>query len=82
MKKHLFALLLALAACAGCATHYDITLNNGTVIAARGRPHLDKDKGRYLFTNGDGQADSISVLRVRQIAPHSMKPQKGSQYIN
>lgn len=82
MKKIFPALLLALIVCAGCASHYDITLNNGMVITSHGKPHLDKDKGRYLFTNASGQPDSISILRVRQIAPHSMHSQKGNQFIS
>jgi uncharacterized protein YcfL len=81
MKKNLFVLLLTIAICAGCASHYDITLNNGTVLTSQGKPHLDKDKGSYLFTDAEGKPDSVSVLRVRQISPHSMKAQKGSQFI-
>ncbi len=80
MKKNLLVLMFALAACAGCATHYDITLNNGMVLTTHGKPHLDKEKGRYLYTDASGKPDSISVLRVRQIAPHSMRSKHGPPF--
>lgn len=76
MKKNLLAFVLILAVCAGCSTHYDITLNNGMVITAHGKPHLDKEKGRYLYTDASGKPDSVSVLRVLQIAPQSMRANK------
>ena len=82
MKKNILVLLLAVIVGAGCATHYDIILNNGMVITAHGKPHLDKEKGRYLFTNASGKPDAISVLRVREIAPQSMRNKKGSQFIS
>lgn len=82
MKKNLLALVFALAVCAGCATHYDITLINGMVITAHGKPHLDKEKGRYLYTDASGKPDSVSVLRVLQIAPHSMASNKRNSAFN
>ena len=82
MKKNILILVFALFACAGCASHYDIVLNNGAVITAHGKPHLDKDKGRYLFTNAEGKPDAVSVLKVREIAPQSMRQKKGTQFIS
>ncbi len=81
MKKNILVLLLALCVCVGCASHYDITLNNGMVVTAHGKPHLDKEKGRYIYTDASGKPLRVSV-RVREIAPQSMRQQKGSQFIS
>ena len=82
MKKNILFLLLALFVCVGCASHYDITLNNGMVVTSHGKPHLDKDKGRYIYTDASGKPASVSVLRVREIAPQSMRKKEGSQFIS
>jgi hypothetical protein len=72
MKK-LFPLLLALALCAGCAYHYNITLNNGEVITSRGKPKLGKDHNGYYFKDASGNPSYISLGRVQEIAPQSWK---------
>ena len=82
MKKNVLILLLALFVCAGCASHYDITMNNGMVVTAHGKPHLDKEKGRYIYTDASGKPASVSILRVREIAPQSMRKKEGSQFIS
>jgi hypothetical protein len=66
-------LLLALAFCAGCASRYNITLNNGEVITSRGKPKLDKDHAGYNFTDASGNPDYVSLGRVQEIAPRSWK---------
>lgn len=82
MKKNVLVLLLALIACAGCATHYDMLLTNGMVITSHGKPHLDKEGGRYLYTDANGKPAAIPRLRVREIAPQSMRKKEGSQFIS
>ena len=72
MKTIALVSLLALGLCAGCHTQYDIRMTNGQVITSRGKPHFDKDSNRYMFINANGDQDSISSLRVSQIAPQSM----------
>ena len=54
MKK-LMLLLLLVGLLAGCATPYQITLQDGTVITAREKPDLDDDAGFYEveLLNGD-----------------------------
>ncbi len=82
MKKNILVLLLALVVGAGCSTHYDMILNNGNVITAHGKPHMDKEKGSYLYKDASGKPSSISVLKVREITPHSMRNKAGSQFIS
>ena len=79
MKKIILLLILTATACTGCATRYSLTLNNGDVITARGKPRFDKEKNRYYFKNAYGQPDEISAFKVREIAPSSMADKGGSQ---
>jgi hypothetical protein len=71
--KRILSLLLGLVLCAGCASHYNITLNNGEVITSRGKPKLDKEKNGYNFTDASGNPDYVSLGRVQEIAPQSWK---------
>jgi hypothetical protein len=71
MKTFFLALLLA-AACAGCATRYDVTLTNGQVVTTRGKPHLSPDKNEWLFTDASGKPDRVPAGNVSQVAPQSM----------
>jgi hypothetical protein len=77
--KSVLWLLLALALCAGCASRYNITLNNGDVITARGKPKLDKEHSGYFFTDAAGNPDYISLGSVREIAPRSWKKKYDDQ---
>ena len=72
MKKIAFVLLLAAFACAGCATRYNISLTNGDVITARGRPKYDQTKGGFYYKDGLGNPAFVSGGRVREVAPASM----------
>jgi uncharacterized lipoprotein YajG len=67
MKK---TLLIAMAAIvlAGCATRYEIVLNNGTRITSKGMPKL-VDNSYYVFTDALGKQQKLPALRVRSIAP-------------
>jgi hypothetical protein len=71
--KRILPLLLGLVLCAGCASHYNITLNNGEVITSRGKPKLDKEKNGYNFTDASGNPDYVPLGRVQEIAPQSWK---------
>jgi hypothetical protein len=73
MKK--IPLLFCCIACllAGCATRYDITLNNGRKITGVSHPVLDKETGDYRFKDAAGNRLSIKATRVIEIAPHSSK---------
>ncbi len=82
--KHLFpVLLLALLVCAGCRTRYDIRLGNGEVITAKGKPHLDKDKNAWIYTDATGQVSAIPAGRVTDVGPQSMEDNSSkSQFIS
>jgi Bacterial protein of unknown function (DUF903) len=64
------ALALLVAAGVGCARHYVITLNNGTQLSTRGKPHLEG--GYYVYTDILGRKTWISSGRVSEVAPASM----------
>jgi hypothetical protein len=73
MKKVFPILLAALALCAGCATRYDITLTNGDVITALGRPHLDSSRQRYTYKDAEGRPAAVPAMRVKEVGPSSMR---------
>ena len=72
MKTTALFLLLVLAVCAGCATQYNMTLTNGDIIIARGKPHLNADKNMWIFKDASGQTNFIPAANVSQVAPSSM----------
>jgi hypothetical protein len=80
MKKILGILLVAAAVCVGCTSRYDITLNNGNVITAKGKPKFDQDKNGFYYTDAYDKPNFISALRVTQVAPHSMRQDDSSQF--
>jgi len=80
MKKSFLVLLLTAAVCGGCATRYDITLTNGDVITARGKPRFDKDKQRYFYTDASGKPANVSGMKVREVAPESMREPDNSKF--
>jgi hypothetical protein len=82
MKKFLPVVFLALAACAGCTTTYNLTLTNGEVITARGKPKYDSQNGVYFYKSVNGQTNFVFAAKVREIAPTSMADKRGSQFIN
>ena len=79
MKRTLLAALLVLPLLAGCASHYVITLSNGTRVSTNSKPKL-KD-GSYLFKDREGHPASISAGRVREIAPAGSYEEGKTQYI-
>ena len=80
--KRLVLLLLGLALCAGCATHYDITLNDGTTVTALGKPKYDQAKSGFFFKDALGNPQYVPQIQVRQIQPSSYKSDKNSMFIN
>ena len=75
MKQLLLAMLLGVALFTGCASHYVVTLNNGRLIMAAEKPHLEGFN--FIFTDLNGRTNSIPSTRVRAIAPaSSQKPAK------
>ena len=78
--KRMILLLLAVAWCAGCASRYNIILNSGEVVTARGKPQFNKDKGGYIYTDANGNKDFISLGHVREVAPASMSKNAGMTY--
>ena len=66
----LLPLFLALALLSGCSRSYVMTLNNGGRVICAGKPKL-KD-GYYTYKDVRGEKYTVSELRVREIAPHSM----------
>jgi hypothetical protein len=63
-NKSLCLLALAALLC-GCRTRYDITLNNGDVIAASTKPRLVGSF--YVFKDANGRQGQVSSFRVQQI---------------
>ena len=80
MKKNALILLLAAFVCAGCATRYNISLTNGDVITARGKPKFDQTKGGFYYKDGQGNPAFVSGGRVREVAPASMSNE--SQFLS
>lgn len=72
MKTTPLSFLALVLVCAGCATRYDMTLSNGSVITARGKPRVDEQRHLIFFTDANGQTNVIPQFRVTQIEPHSM----------
>jgi Bacterial protein of unknown function (DUF903) len=79
MKKITLVFLLV-AACAGCATRYNVHLSNGDVITAKGKPHLSKDKNVWLFTDASGRTNGIPSGNVTAISPQSMDNDFSTQF--
>lgn len=72
MKTTIISLLFCLLVCAGCATRYDMTLSNGIVVTAKGKPRIDEKQHLIFYTDANGQTNVIPQFRVTQIQPHSM----------
>jgi hypothetical protein len=72
---YLFGLAFTVVLMSGCALrYYDVTLTNGTVIGAKGRPK--HDGGYYVFTDMQGKGQSVPEYRISEIAPHVDKKKK------
>ena len=63
-------LLILAGFVSGCASHYRITLNNGTQITTNSKPKLKN--GDYHYKDASGHEAFIPAGRVREIAPTSM----------
>ena len=70
MKKAALPLVIGLIALTGCAQHYVMKLNNGSVITTASKPRL-KD-GIYHFKDAKGEEHFVPTGRVREVAPASM----------
>ncbi len=81
MKSFFFIALFAFVLGTGCARRYDITLSNGEVITAKGKPHLDKQKGTWIFIDASGKTNGISAGRVTQVGPQSIGGSGNSMFI-
>jgi hypothetical protein len=78
----LLAPLLALAFCPGCATRYSVTLTNGSSYVAHGKPHYDKARNHYVFTDASsGRKLDVSALSIREIAPYNMRSADNSTFL-
>jgi hypothetical protein len=67
LRSLVLAGTLALAG-SGCVFHhYDLTLQNGTVIRAKTKPKLDH--GYYVFKDTAGKEIEINSMRVKEIQP-------------
>ena len=80
--KWLFpTLLLVTVFLTGCANRYVITLNNGSRITTKGKPHLEN--GAYAYKDTKGEPGSVFAGSVREVAPASMsKKSENSQFIH
>ena len=81
MKKILPIILLALVACSGCRSTYNLTLTNGDVLTSHGKPTYDPQQARYYYRDIHGQTNSIPASKVREIAPADMADKGGSQFL-
>jgi hypothetical protein len=76
------ALLLVLAVGPGCATRYSVTLTNGSSYVAHGKPHYDKARNHYVFTDAaTGRKLDVSALSIREIAPYDMRSADNSTFL-
>ena len=80
MKRILF-LLLAVALCEGCRSTYRMTLNDGEVVTALGKPQYDSAKGSWTYTDGNGKKQVVSAVAVRNVQPSSWKSSEDSKTI-
>jgi hypothetical protein len=79
MKITIGAVLLITLLATGCASRYVITMTNGTQITTRGKPH--REDGYFVYQDVKGQPGTVSVGRVREVAPASMaSPSHSSGY--
>ena len=69
MKNLAPLLLLGLGLFTGCASHYVITMSNGTQVGTQGKPELKG--GSYYFKDANGKETSVSAGRVSQIETDS-----------
>ncbi len=67
MKAPCCLLLLSVIACAGCARHYNITLNNGRVITTVGKPKLNSSHDAFLYNDVTGKPGAVSAGSVKEI---------------
>jgi Bacterial protein of unknown function (DUF903) len=73
MKNFLILpLALALLVCSGCVTRYRVTLSNGSYFTTHGKPHLNKDRNVYTYTDATGNRGELPAFSIRQIEPESM----------
>lgn len=52
----------------GCAPRYNIVMNNGQKITARGKPKRN-EFGMYVYTDANGQPAKMSSSQIRSIEP-------------
>ena len=69
MKRAALPLVIGLIALTGCANHYVMKLNSGSVITTASKPRL-KD-GIYHFKDAKGEEHFVPMGRVREVAPAS-----------
>jgi len=67
-------ILVSATLLAGCARHYQITLNNNNMIGTTSKPRLNKTGDAYEFKDGAGKPTSVPAGRVKQIEPRSSSP--------
>ncbi len=67
MKTPCCLLLLSVSIWAGCARHYNITLNNGRVITTIGKPKLNPSRDAFLYKDAEGKPGAVSAGSVKEI---------------
>mgnify|MGYP000942777103 CR=1 FL=1 len=66
-------LLSVLIGSNGCARRYLVTLTNGNVYTAAGKPKYDKQAGSYSFKDTKGNVITVPGFRVKEIAPPGLE---------
>ncbi len=60
--------IMVLGLLAGCGTtRYIISTTDGTLIQAKGQPHLNTKTGMYEYKDLDGHAGTIKKEDVKQV---------------
>ena len=78
--KTFVSLLFAVLVCAGCATRYNMTLTNGLVITAKGKPKVDEQRHIIFFTDATGKTNAIPEFRVTKIEPTSLADEDNPKF--
>lgn len=66
MKLTLLCLCGLLLLVTGCANQYVIKLKNTAVLYSKTKPRLN-ERGFYVYTDMEGQAQQVNAMRVIEI---------------
>lgn len=76
MHKNLLLAFLSFLLLTGCASHYNITLNNNHVITTFSKPKMNQAGDAYVFKDRAGNMTSIPAGNVKLIEPRGHESSK------